>query len=244
MIRLPMDYRETRWWRALAAALGVAQASVVVLNLWRELGYLARHGNLPGRLTPQDADMFLRELDRDGVPTEALLDKLVQSGVLNLETGDRDGTGPYHLCRPFVLANGQMTANTLGARGGEARGFKYRSEALAAASNQLALLIAPTVLVDEQGQALTADLVERVRMIIALADSALAAKPRSAAEYSAGLVQSALAVARQYTDGQIREICKKLYFNRTHPELHGMVAEKLLARFTELAQSVGALQGV
>ena len=240
MMRVPMDYRETPWWRGLVRELGLAHSAVVLLNLWRELGYLARQGNLPGRLTSRDADMFLRELDRDGVPTEALLPQLEGCGLLT--KGELPGV--EWMCRPFVLANGQMTASALSSRGGEARAYRYRIEALTAVSAQLSLLISPSVLVDDQGQPLSPDLVERVRLIIALADSALAAKPRPAAEYSAGLVQSALAVARQYTDGQIRETCRKLYFARNHPALHGLVAEKLLARFTELATTSGALEEV
>lgn len=235
-----MDYRETPWWRALVRELGLAAASMVMLSLWRELGYLGRQGNLPGRLTAMDADMFLREVDRDGVPTEALLAKLETCGLLTKS----ELSGVEWVCRPFVLANGQMTANALSARGGEARAYRYRSEAHTAASAQLALLIPMDVLVDDQGKRLAPEEVERVRLIIALADSALAAKPRPAAGYSAGLVQSALAVARQYTDGQIREVCRKLYHARNHPALHGMVAEKLLARFTELATTAGALDAL
>lgn len=240
-LQIPQDHRETIWWRRLAAATGSqAVTALVVLSLWRELGYLARQGQLPGRLTPGDAATFLNELARDGVASgDTLLAQMREAGLLRAVPDSGDV-----VCQPFLETHAKLTVNALARLGGNGRGWRYRSEEAAAHAAQASLLMPAEALVDADGAALAPDVIERARGLVAMLDSALGQKPRQAGGYTATLMQNTLPVLRQFTDAQLRGICKKLYFQRTHPALHGMVTEKALLRFQELALAVGAVEGL
>ncbi len=256
MLRLQMDYRETVWWRKLCQTdryfeggiptdrtVGAVLASHLVLTLWRELGYLARAGGLPGRLTHEEADSFLRELARDGVATGDILRALTEAKLLFAQADEKGQVTGYD-CPVFAAASAAMTHQQASSRGGQGRGYSYAVKRAAAQAEQVSLLIDPGVLVDDTGATLPPETIRRMQDFIVKLDSALGMQPRPAYAYLPTTVANALPILRAYTDDQLHEVCRAIYQQREHPLLRGQATDKLLPRFVEVAAACGALRTV
>lgn len=242
-LTIPMDYRETIWWRKLlhwADDGGAARAALVLLTLWRELGYLARAGELPGRLGVVEANSFLRELERDGVPTGDILASLVEARLLQ-EARDAAGALSGYECPLFASTRDHLSHAAASRQGGLNRGYSLAARRAAAQAEEASLLVDVKIWQDEHGTALAPDVIRRVQLFVARLDSALGQPPRPAYAWQASTVLNAMPVLRQYTDPQLAEICRRIFMQRTHPLLHGQVTEKILPRFATVAAQVGAV---
>lgn len=236
-LKLPLDYRERRWFSLLCQEVGGAPpATFIFVNLWRQLGYLALEpGNSPGRLTPADSLLFLDELKRAGVASaDGILFKLADP--VKLLSPIPSGESGW-LCPLFISLNGGMgnSQRSREQRGGDLRSFGANARAASAEAFSGGLFLDPKILVAPDGQPLSADEVRRVRYLVNLCDGALFRGARPEYSWGTALVQNALAVVRAYTDDQCFAICRKLASRRGHPSLTGVTTETLLPNWQNLA---------
>lgn len=240
-INLPLDFQQSLAFRRLAEWLernGVPSADCLVrasfayVAIWVEMGYLARDGREVGRVTQEDALVFVRTLSTGlgGDLAQKLWDAL--PGELRLFSACDGGWQ----CAEFARANGHLSPGRLPAHrlGGYMKGFRRAIERAPEIAQML--LLPPEKLVDESGAALTADEIRRVKWLVTLCDAALGKPTRPAYGYTENLIQLAVRVVRKMTDSQIMAVCEEVVRRREHPALSGMVTEKLLGEFGILPQ--------
>lgn len=240
VLKLPIDYRESLSFRRLEEFLGgdALRANHVYTGIWRELAYLAREGADPGRVRPCDHSL-LRNICA-AVTTDRVDELFAFLVGDHFKLFVRDGED--FLCLPFANCNSHLSPNTRSekARGGDVRAFKARC---ARAEDRVfiqSLLIPADRLVDEAGQPLAGETVERIKRLVIWCDNALFKPTRGAWLYSPDLVANALPVIRRYTDAEIQQVCLYIARQRGHPALTGMTTETLLTKFDGL---VGELRG-
>lgn len=231
-LKLPLDYREAQWFRRLCPEIGGAvNASFVFLNLWRELGYLACDGNVPGRLTRADSLMLLSELERGGLAAGTCATLMSKLEEVKLLVAMDDGW----LCPMFQADNGGMGGQRNQAqRGGDMRSFTMNAQRAAESAFTGSLFMDPALLVDGEGKPLTADEVRRLRYLVHLCDSALFRGERPNFTWGATLIANSLAVVRNYSDEQVMAVCRKLASRRGHPSLAGVTTETLLPQWKNI----------
>ena len=237
LIKLPIDLDKLPPFRVLRSALGAERALFVWFVLWQELAYRAQEGGCPGRLPKVETASFLAALEpveADAQKREQLLNLAFHSRLLVLD-------GEDYVCPRFAVLHGDMgQQRTQAQRGGDMRAYKQRMKKAGGAAFQQSLLISESKLVDEEGQPLAAEEVQRVTRLIVACDNALYKDPRPSFGFTEGLIQDARAVLKRFTDEQIDFVCNQVALHRNHPALNGLTAEKLLPMFGDIVQRMEA----
>jgi hypothetical protein len=220
----------------LREALGSPERALFIwFTLWQELGYLAQEGASPGRLPAAHVPVLLSALEpveRDQEKRRAILAELISSRLLRQD-------GEDYVCPRFAVMHGDMTGQRSQAqRGGDIRAYKLRMNRAEGQVFQQSLLISEDKLVDGDGQRLSPETVKRAMRLIVACDNALFHEVRPTFGYTEGLIQSALAVLKRFTDEEIDHVCRTVALRRNHPALNGLTAEKLLPMFGDVARKL------
>lgn len=235
LFALPVDFQESVPFRRLAFSFnGVPSksiATIVWVALWRELTYLARDGNPPGKIIQQDIQFFINAFSEcgDGDPKK-LFDSL-SSDSIKILVPVEDG----FFCPMFAEYNPKIEGGlSKEQKGAFIRSFNKRNAKLDKAGLQQTFKIGTEKFVDAAGKKLDSDMVTRTYRLVGWCDNALGKKKREADHFSVELIQNASTLAQKFTDDKIKEVLKQIVFARLNnkpgiPEN----SEKLLPRFEE-----------
>jgi len=241
VVRLPIDLLQLPTFRQLARVVGDVQALYVWFAVWQGLAYRMQEGGPAGRVGREELPMLVKCLsteqggllhigDNPGeVKTEAL-EKVLQEMLFK-------GDGDDLVCLRFITLHGGVSSSprSMAQRGGDMRAFTMRMKEAQGDALQTTLSISEHKFVDEQGEPLDPELTKRVTRVIIACDNALFRPQRPPVCFTEGLIQSALVVARKFSDEEINYICRSLALHRSHPALNGLSTEKVLPQFQEMA---------
>lgn len=243
-LKFPIDLEQLPPTRKLRELFGLERALLVWWVLFQELKYRAQEGGLVGRIPKADRGGLESAIEErmgpgrvngdGGAPPPGWLAALLESKLL-VEDGDD------YVCHRFAVLHGgeEPGGRTMSQRGGDMRSFTMKMRRLdESGAFQQSLHIADTKLVDEAGQPLDPDLVKRVTRLVVACDNALFKPTRPPMQFTEGLVQEALRVARRHTDAEVDYVVKTVARHRHHPALNGLTTERLLPRFEEVVRSL------
>jgi hypothetical protein len=237
VIKLPVDVTNLPPFRFLRERLASASAALWVwVVTFQELLYRAQDGGPVGRFNQGEMDSVLGAI-QSGIPegNEVTTRMLVESGLLRPD-------GEDYVCPRFITLHGGVSGGprSMAARGGDMRAFNLRQRQLEHTAVQQCLAIAERKFVDEEGKALDSEMTRKVTRLIIGCDNALFKSDRPPVLFTEGLIQQALGVLRRFTDEEINAVLTTVAGNRQHPALNGVVTERLLPLFGEMA---GRLNG-
>lgn len=236
-ICLPIDLPQTRPFRQLREALGDFNAALSAWYLlYQDLRYRQQDGQPAGRIPLCEENQLLQVFELVS-PDEGVRRKIIavmeEAGVLR-----RDGE--EWLCLRFISmhAGTERTTRDVSRMGGHARSFALRQRKLNSFQQSLGIL--PDKFVDQNGEPLPPELVERVTRLIITCDNALALGDRPEVAFTEGLIQTAAEVCLRLNDEQIMEVARTVAIHRDHPRLAGMTTERLLPDFEKISREINS----
>jgi hypothetical protein len=122
-------------------------------------------------------------------------------------------------------------------KGHEASTYLRRQRRLTEEGTAQTLLLADELLVGPDGHPLDPEMARRAQVLVRSVDNALLRPPRSPHEFTSSIIADAVAVCQQFSDAQIREICRRILERREHAAMP-RTAEQLLPRWKEIARLV------
>lgn len=229
--QFPIDFKETPQFRRMENLFGAVNATFIFAMLWRDLGYKAKEGTLPGLLPKDDAPLFVDSLtpvETDNEKRSRLFNALVDPVKLLVKDGDN------FVCPLFANLNASMrNGPKMQSLGGNIRAFNLGMKRAEATAFQQALLLDSEKFVDADEQPLDADAAKRVVRLVLGCDNALFKGERPQWAFSKTMIQSAASVVRMLSDDEIDSILRTIALHRGHVVLNGMTAEKLIPQFKE-----------
>jgi hypothetical protein len=247
VLKAPIDYQESLTFRRLAEWFSpeqpdVIKANYVYMTVFRDLAYLAREGHDPGRITPDNAGIIKKILQR---VTERV-DDLYAALHAGIRLFIPDGADL--VCLEFASNNGHLGPNsqTKESRGGVMKHFYAEVKRADSEGFQLLLNVPAENLLDDTGQPLDHERVKQVKWLVCALDSALGFKTRPGHHYSQTLVQNAYAAYQKihFNREVAFAVCKYIAANRKDPALNGMPTEKVLAPGGEDGKGVTVFEQV
>lgn len=236
--KIPSDLPLLRPFKDLVIALGSpGKAYHVWYIIWQDMFFRAQEGGPKGRIPSASVPALLRSLSEvepdEAKCREELFNKAIVADSRLLELDGKD-----YVCPRFILLNSQLGKGGRESVGGQRRAFLNRQKKVPGQAFEQSLLIPPERFIDGEGKKLEGEQVKRVMHLIISCDNALGKPSRLETDYSEGLIQSALAVLKNYEDEEINIIITKISKKRDHPALNEVNTEKLLPVFEAKAREI------
>jgi hypothetical protein len=236
-IRVPLDIERWPEFRVLAGACGASLASHLFLRLWIEFGHVASVASKVGFLSERGMELFQAEVESVVKP-----DALASALVGDAERRDLKFLFPVEggfECPRFAQLNGHLDPKSkpMHQKGYEASRYLRRLRREQAEATGQALLLPTEHFTTAEGARMDAEMIRRIEILVRTVDNALGRVARPPTEFSRGLVLDAYAIAREFTDLQVYEACRKIHDFRGHAAMPE-TAEKLLPKWNEIVRGL------